>query len=351
MSKRARILAFLALLPFVVSAQGFWMRPASEVHANTNGWTYIPTTMSNVQAVINWLDENVGFLDAGSVYLDTNGWTNVNPADTNVQAAFEWLDSNWVHSASEILVETNGWLVLNPSSTNVQSTLDFLDGWLSSNWNAAGVSVATSGWTRLNGDGATNVQETLNYLDHTLLPDIYSNLNTEAQAGAARGFFNGGYTSTVGTVSWLGKDITPLAVTGIVHGGTTAQANTNVLAWGTEAGSDTNRLYIRKNGGYYIAVLANVGWGDPLGVSPAGMVVYGVISDSNNVTRLTFPVSSSSAPSGTGVTNYTLSSGSVVYYDGTVGDRFGVYAYSGGTTGTFNLGAVYVDAFKLYNRD
>lgn len=96
----------VALSSSIASAQ--WLRPAREIKAETNGWGYIPVENTNVQMVLDWLDEFADYLNSSSFWNDVT------------------ID------ASQVLVNTQNFSVLVGGGTNTsQDIFDDIDDELS----------------------------------------------------------------------------------------------------------------------------------------------------------------------------------------------------------------------------
>lgn len=87
---RLGFVAALLLLPAcgALAQSSPWGPPARQVWTTTNLWSFIPVSKTNVQLVLDWLDDKLAW--SGSA------WTNLPSSSTNsLQNLFDWLDTNW----------------------------------------------------------------------------------------------------------------------------------------------------------------------------------------------------------------------------------------------------------------
>lgn len=317
---RKILFSLIAFAALTFNANAQWLRPAREVWSATNTWTFIPSSNNTSQAVHDWLDDYLVWADPiirGSL-LDGSSWTNL--PDTNaVQSVFDWIDSHWpanIDINEEYLPGTN---IVGAVRSGPQWTLP-----------AGGVPVSTSSWEVLN-PASSNVQAVFNFLDDQMQL-INSNLNVQSSAGAANAQHNNGFVgSHVYVVPPTGYE----AVTSFVPAA--ASANTNVLYWDS---SNPGRLEFRRDGGYLLYATVNAT--NRAGVSFAYWYVY----NGGGTLQRAFPVTTITTDEGEGAGLGVIAGVESGWY-AELGLNDGPYT-AGVTT---HLGSVYVDAFKLYNKD
>ena len=319
---RKNLFSLIALAALTFDAGAQWMRPAREVWSATNTWTFIPTTNNTSQKVHDWLDDYLVWANPiihGSL-LDGSSWTYL--PDTNAaQAVFDWIDSNWP-TTNNFLASTNRYI---PGTNIIGATRSGHDWTLP----ASGVPVSTSSWEVID-PASSNAQAVFDFLDDQL-QEINSNLTVQSSAGAANAQHNNGFVSAH-------PYVVPATGYRVVTSFMSAaySANTNVLNWSATPG----RLEFRRDGGYLLYATVNAT--NQGGVSFAYWYVY----NSLGVEQRAFPITTITSDEGEGAGLGVVAGVSNGWY-AELGLNNGPYS----AAVTTHVGSVYVDAFKLYNKD
>lgn len=319
-----KFIVALMLVLMVSAAQAQWPRPAREIRTETNTWTYIPTSKTNAQLVFNWLDAELLSVDTR---LDALGFTGsgfvVLPKTNSLQIVLNWIDGNWptnINKNLNYMIGTNIYGAVYDPATQTW-TLP-----------ASGVNVNTSNWSIIS-PANTNAQSALDAIDD-VLDDMQDGLNVQSVAGAANAFENNGFYVTGDAHRYVVPETGTIVITSQVPN--QASANTNVLRWSV---ANPGRLIFGRDGGYMLYAYINA-----TSVSSVAFT-YWTVYDAGGTVRRQFPVATHTTSAGEG-------SGLGIMANVTNG----WYAELGMNSGPYDaittyVGAVYVDAFKLYNKD
>lgn len=320
---RKILFSLIVLAALTLEAGAQWNRPAREVWAASNTWSYIPVTKWSVQEVIDWLDDEMATFDSRlDSVLPTNVTWRVLPDTNALGPLFTWIDDNWNTSVvpGEVYI---------PGSNIIGATRSGRD------WSipASGVGISTGGWSAIN-PASTNVQAALDAIN-AWAGYANSNLNVATVAGAAKLAYNNGFGANRPTNSF--NSGTKAVFTNGMD--SALNSNTNILKWETNG-----RLTIKRAGTYFYYSSQAA-----YRTSSAGVFAYAYHYNSAGTLK-----TASSITAVDQIPDYSEGAGVLVAIDAEVDDYFVTQFAAPGTNtwqGSVVLGAQYIFAYKVYNTD